>query len=200
MLKALKELTPHVSVGPKTSQKRRATGGRVKPINRRTIASIAKRVRDGHYNLPDLQLDSNSEFEAVWALVDSGAGRYCAKRREHFPNTRTDLKASAVRMATANGEELKSRGCFKLEVLSSEGNILTKTFEDADVDMPIMSVTELASNGQLGSDVVFRKHEGAIVDVKTNAISKFVRRKGVYFMKIFTPKNNESGFKRPGAA
>ena len=169
-------------------------------MNRHTIASIAKQVRDGHYNLPDLQLESNSGFEAVWALVDSGAGRSCAKRLEHFPNTRTDLKSSTVRMATASGEELKSRGCFKLEVLSSEGNILTQTFEDADVDMPIMAVTELASNGELGSDVVFRKHDGAITDVQTQATSKFVRRKGVYFMKIFTPKNHRSGFKRPGAA
>ena len=96
--------------------------------------------------------------------------------------------------------ELKSRKCFKLEVLSSEGNILTQTFEDDDVDMPITSVTELASHGQLGSDVVFRRHDGAIVDVQTNTSSKFVRRKGVYCMKIFTPKNNKSGFKRPGAA
>ena len=32
-----------------------------------------------------------------------------------------------------------------------------------------MSVTEPASNGQLGSDVVFREHDGAIVDVETSA-------------------------------
>ena len=63
-----------------------------------------------------------------------------------------------------------------------------------------MSVTELASNGQLGSDVVFRKREGAIVDVETHVISKIVRWKDIYFMKICTPKNNKSGFKRPGAA
>ena len=66
--------------------------------------------------------------------------------------------------------------------------------------MPIMAVTELASNGERGSDVVFRQHDGAIMDVQTQATSKFVRRKGMYFMKIFTPKNHRSGFKRPGAA
>ena len=200
MLNALRNIASSVKVGPKVSQKKRNNVGRTKPMDKRTIASIAKQVRDGHYNLPDLQLETNNEFEAVWALVDSGAGRSCAKRKEHFPNTRTDLKSSSVRMATASGQELKSRGCFKLNLLSSEGNPLTQTFEDADVDMPIMSVTELASNGSLGSDVVFRKHDGAIVDVETNATSKFVRRKGVYFMKIFTPKNNKSGFTRPGAA
>ena len=105
-------------------------------------------------------------------------------------------------MATANGKELKSRGCFQLDVLSAEGNVISQTFEDADVDMPIMSVTELAANGESGSDIVFRKNDGAIVDVKSDATSHFVRRKGVYFMKIFTHKNkvNSLGFIRPGSA
>ena len=65
-------------------------------MEKRAIASIVKQVRNGHYNRPDLQLDSNSKFESVWELVDS-------QRREHFPNTRTDLKSSTVRMATASG-------------------------------------------------------------------------------------------------
>ena len=200
MLRAIKELTPHVSIGAKVSQRKRATGGQLKPIDRRTIASIAKSVRDGLYNLPDVRLDSNSEYEAVWALVDSAAGRSCAKRREHFAHTHTELKASTVRMATASGEELKTKGCFTLDVMSAEGHVLTQTFEDTNVDMPTMSVTELASNGQLGSDVVFRKHDGAVVDVETGATSRLVRRKGVYFMKVYTPRNNKSGFTRPGAA
>lgn len=85
-------------------------------------------------------------------------------------------------------------------MLSSEGSIITQIFEDADVDTPIMSVTELAANGKLGSDMLFRNHDGAIVDVKTNATSEFDRRKGVYFMKIFTPKSKDSGFSRPGSA
>ena len=100
-------------------------------------------------------------------------------------------------MATANGEELKSRGCYKLDVLTAEGHTISQTFEDADVEMPIMAVTELAANGQLGSDIVFRKSDGAVVDIASNATSRLVRRKGVYFMKIFVPK---SGFTRPGSA
>ena len=103
-------------------------------------------------------------------------------------------------MAIASGEELKSRGCFKLEVLSSKGNKFTHTFENADVDMPIMAVTELALNGELGSDVVFRKHNRAVMDMQTQAPSKFVRWTGVYFMNIFSPKNHLSVFKRPEAA
>ena len=114
----------------------------------------------------------------------------------------TQLKPSSVRMATASGEELKSRGCFKLTALSAEGNEVTQTFEDADVDMPIMSVGELSSNGTLGSTVLFSEQDGHIVDIKTDAASKFYKRRGVYFMKIFVPKdkNLSPDFTRPGTA
>ena len=56
MLKALKNLTPNVRVGPKVSQKQKVNSGQPKPMNRQQNASIAKQVRDGHYNLPDLQI------------------------------------------------------------------------------------------------------------------------------------------------
>ena len=105
-------------------------------------------------------------------------------------------------MATASGEELKSRGCFRLEAVSTEGNKVVQTFEDADVDMPIMSVGELSSNGELGSNVLFGEHDGHIIDIKTSATSKFHRRRGVYFMKIYVPKNKsiDPDFIRPGTA
>ena len=94
--------------------------------------------------------------------------------------------------------------CLALRVMSSPkiGKVVFLLLIDADVDMPIMSVTELAANGESGSDIVFRKNDGAIVDVKSDATSQFVRRKGVYFMKRFTHKNqvNNSGFIRPGSA
>ena len=103
-------------------------------------------------------------------------------------------------MATANGEELKSRGCFDLQLMTQEGHLINQTFEDTDVDMPIIAVTELAANGIQGSVVIFRQHDGSIVDLEANATSRFVRRKGVYFIKVYTPNDNMSGFTRQGAA
>ena len=85
-------------------------------------------------------------------------------------------------MATASGEELPSRGCFDVEALSVEGNAINQTLEDADVDMPIMSVGELSANGELGSNVLFGKRDGHIIDIETNATSKSFKRRGVYFM------------------
>ena len=199
MLKALQQFASKVSTGPKVSQKQKKSL-RPKPIDRRTVAAIAKQVRNGNYNLPDLQLESDERYEAKWALVDTGAGRSCAKRSQHFGSTKSKLNPSTVKMATASGEELKSRGCFTLNLLTAEGNSIQQTFEDADVDIPIMSVTELASNGPIGSDVIFRQNDGAIVDLQSGAVSKFLRRKGVYFIKVFTLKNRQSSFTRLGAA
>ena len=87
-----------------------------------------------------------------------------------------------------------------MQLMTQEGNVINSTFEDADVDMPILAVTELAANGLQGSDVIFRMHDGSIVDLEKNATSRFVRRKGAYFIKVFTPNDNMSGFTRPGAA
>ena len=199
MLKALQEIAT-VKLGPKISQKQRAIQCRSKPIDKRTISSIAKKVRDGFFKLPDLKLDSNKGFTASWALVDSGAGRSCAKRKGHFGNAKSILRPSSVKMATASGEELKSRGCFDLQLMTQEGNIINQTFEDTDVDMPILAVTELAANGTQGSDVIFRQHDGSIVELEEDATSRFVRRKGVYFIKVYTPNDNMSGFTRQGAA
>ena len=87
-----------------------------------------------------------------------------------------------------------------MEALSAEGNQITLTFEDADVDIPIVSVGELSANGELGSNVLFGERDGHIIDIKTNAASRFYKRRGVYFMKLFVRKNKiaEAGFARPG--
>ena len=201
ILDAIKQISSKVTVGPKLSQKARKSSSK-KPIDKKNIAYLARLVKSGQMNLPDLNLESNDDYEAVWALVDSGAARSCARRRTHFGNTRTDLRPSHVRMATANGEELKSRGCFDVEVFSVEGHRMKQTFEDADVDMPIVAVSELSTNGELGSNVIFGEQEGYVIDLETDATSKFYKRKGVYFMKLYVPKNkpNNMGFVRPGAA
>ena len=196
MVKALSEIAT-VKIGPKIPQKRRRTN---KPIDQRTVSSIARKVRDGHFNLPDLELDANEGYTASWALVDSGAGRSCAKRKGHYGNAASTLRPSSVKMATANGERLNSRGCFDMQLMTQEGNIINQTFEDADVDMLIIAMTSLAAHGLQGSDIIFRQHGGSILDIEKDATSRFGRRKGVYFIKVFTPNDNMSDFIRQGAA
>ena len=196
---AIQHFSSKVTIGPKLSQKQRKAQ---RQIDKRSVTQIAKLVREGKLDLPDLELESNSDYEAIWALVDSGAARSCARRKTHFAMTSTHLKPSSVRMATASGEELKSRGCFQLKALIAEGNEVIPTFEDADVDMPIMSVGELSANGTLGSNVLFGEHDGHLIDIKSDALSKFYKRRGLYFMKIFVLKDKKVNrdFTRPGTA
>ena len=201
ILDALKHISSNITYGPKVTQKDRKAAKK-KILSKKTVAHLARLINAGKLDLPDLNLESNDDFEAVWALVDSGAARSCARRKSHFGRTITHLQPSTVKMATANGEELKSRGCFQLDALSAEGNKVSQTFEDADVDMPIMAVTELSANGELGSQVVFNEQDGSVVDQQTQATSKFYKRRGVYFMKLYVlkDKSNDMDFHRPGAA
>ena len=69
----------------------------------------------------------------------------------------------------------------------------------ANVDMPILAVTELTKDGTLGSELRFRKKDGLMADNATGHRQHFVKRKGVYFIKSYVPKDAEhpSVFNRP---
>ena len=207
VLEALKQLTTKIHVGPKISQKQKS---QTQALSRARIAHISRQVKSGEISLPDLDFENNSDYEAVWALLDSGAGRSCAKKKKHFPLLQGPNSPSKVRMSTANGQELPSRGTFKLDAITVEGNVIQPTFEDTDVDMPIIAVTDISENGTNGVETRFRTDGGEIIDLDTRKKSSFVRRRGVYFMKMFYKPNqcqdecpcesNEPSFHRLGAA
>ena len=73
LVAALQQLTPHVSKG-KTSQKQaRAQRKGPPPLTRAQIQRIAETIEKGELKLPDLDLPSDADYAAVWALVDSGS-------------------------------------------------------------------------------------------------------------------------------
>ena len=69
--------------------------------------------------------------------------------------------------------------------------------------MPILSVASLALEGVDGSDTTFRSRDGYVEDTQTQHRQYFVKRKGVYFIKLFTKRGDDgvnTGFTRPGHA
>ena len=206
VLAALKQLTPNITVGPKVSQKRQRHRNQASTIDH--VAHVARQVKNGEITLPDVRLEDNSEYEAFWALLDSGAGRSCAKKAKHFPKLKIENSPSTVMLSTANGHPLPSRGTFKLNAMTSEGNPIQPNFEDADVDMPIVAVSDISENGPAGFETRFRTDDGEIIDINTRKKSSFIRRRGVYFMKMFYKPNqcaddcecdaNEPDFTRQG--
>ena len=201
VMAALQQLTPNIRIGPKTPQKLKKGS---KPMSKDRIAHIARQVQNGDIDLPSLDLASDSEYEAVWALVDSGAGKSCANKVKHFTHLKTKNKTSDARMATASGQELKSQGTFEVQARTSEGQIICPKFEDTDVEMPILAVNDISHDDM---EVTFKQDRGELVSGNTGKRSKFVKRKGVHFMKMYYQKeqcmdncecDGQPSFGRPG--
>ena len=90
---------------------------------------------------------------------------------------------------------MENNGAGEVVSYSGDGVMSKRVFYEAPVEMPILAVTELAQEGELGSEVRFRTKDGCIIDNLTGRRAHFVKRKGVYFMRLYFPKN-ESDFTR----
>ena len=90
-------------------------------------------------------------------------------------------------------------GAGEVESFTRDVKTNTRVFYEAPVEMPILAVTELAREGELGSEVRFRQKDGVIIDTLTGKRCQFVKRKGVYFMRLYFPKGvgDQSVFARP---
>ena len=201
---ALCDFTANVKVGPKMTQSQRAA--QAKPsLTAKQIRKIAAAIDRGEISLPELDLDCDEAYEEVWALVDTGAGDNVANRKEHFPGVKMDAhdpNRPMVKLSTASAEILDGEGFFTVHALTTEGNRSATTFVDANVDMPILSVAKLCEDG---SRVLFNKKGGIIWNPETGEKTHFVKRRGVYFLKLLVPKSSkvrraETGFARQGSA
>ena len=109
------------------------------------------------------------------------------------------VDAPAIKLSAANGEIIPNIGAHRVYTRHRDGTLTSRVFYHADVDMPILSVTELTQEGESGTEVRFRKKDGLMVDNSTGRRQHFVRRKGVYLIKLYVSKtgSTNSGFTRP---
>ena len=90
-----------------------------------------------------------------------------------------------------------------MQCYDRDGSCRSRVFYEADVEMPILAVTELSREGELGTEVNLRHNGGEIYDISTGRRSEVVKRMGVYFTRIYFPKSshseplNEQPFVRP---
>ena len=197
---ALAQLTSNVSkLSEKGSQRERKKS--VLSTRLAHLVSVSEKVKSGEIELPDLDLENDEEYMCVWALVDSGAGVNVADSSQ-IPGS-TPTTAPEINLTCADGNRMPNKGARKVMTHTREGISRERTFYDAPVDMPILSVAELSAEGDLGSEVDFKKHAGYIEDVATGDRQHFVKRLGVYFMRLYFkrhPGNDEqlTPFARPG--
>ena len=211
VVKALAQLTSHVKLGSEKamSQSDRKRSAHAvygtSPKNRAHIKSVVRQVLNGEISLPNLDLENDADYECVWALVDSGAGVNCGTKKQ-FPGA-VPTDAPEISLTTADGKLMRNQGAMKITTRSTEGVVRERTFYNAPVEMPILSVACLALEGDEGSSTTFRRIDGFIEDNHTQQRQHFVKRKGVYFMKLFTKRADDglhdernTGFTRPGHA
>ena len=199
VMKALAAITPNISrASDHTSQRNRKSRSQ-KPLNIGHLNAVARDVKSGKIALPDADLSSNSDFEYVWALVDSGAGANVAKRSAFTESEPTS--APTITLSTANGEPLHHAGAHRVTSYTQDGAPVRRVFYDANVEMPILAVSELSKEGLTGSDVRLQQRGGYIRDLTTGKRQQIVKRRGVYFTKMYIRKHGrhtiDSGFARP---
>ena len=84
---------------------------------------------------------------------------------------------------------MASTGAGEVITHSRDGRTTKRLFYEAPVDMPILSVAELAKEGELRSEIRFRTKNGIMVDNLTKHRTHSVKRKGVYFVGLYMRKN-----------
>ena len=85
MVRSLHALTSQVRLASDQARSQKEKRNRSKPMDINYLRLIARQVKNGEINLPDVDLDNDEDYEYVWALVDSGAGANVA-RKKHFSN------------------------------------------------------------------------------------------------------------------
>ena len=194
MVRSLHALTSQVSLASDQARSQKEKRNRSKPMDINYLRLISRQVKNGEINLPDVDLDNDEDYEYVWALVDSGAGANVG-RRKHFSNFK-DVKAPQISLTIANGETMANKGAGEVMSYSRDGKATKRIFYEADVDMPILSVAELAKEGELGSEIRFRAKDGIMIDNLTEGLTSFVKRKGVYFVRLYTRNNQVDVIRR----
>ena len=134
--------------------------------------------------------------------MDFGAGVNCATRKQ-FPNA-TPRDAPSITLTTADKKNMENQEAMKMITGSKEGSATEQIFYDAPVETPILSVADIARKRDMVSKTTFLLQDGCIENIKSQQRQHFVKRKGVYFMKLYTERkvdndpNAEMDFARPG--
>ena len=198
LVAAVQQLTSEVTTGKPRSQKQRKLN---KPkLSPQRISAIAEKINQGKIDLPSLDLPSDEDWVAVWALVDSGSSVHVVDAKKTFPGLKIDAPPSGHQgFNVANGVRIPHNGFVQTQARTAEGHEYNIRWRNSDVAMPILSTHELARNK---NTLEYDEDEGWIKNKITGDKTHFIQREGVYFVKLMFPKSQaeppSKTFGRPG--
>ena len=160
-------------------------------IDTKRIAAVADKIKKGEIELPDLDLESNDEWEAVWALLDSGSSVHVVNMSKHLPGAKIRRAPRGARgFQTADGKTIPDKGSAITPMRTVEGLERCVHWKNADVALPILSTNLIAQNN---AELRYREKDGTIHHLDTGDTTDFIAASGVYFLKIYLPKDITKG-------
>ena len=152
------------------------------------IDAIVAAINCGRIKLPDLSFDNTDDWVTVWALADSGSAADVASLDKHFPGAyrKKGKGKPGPNFATAGNGVLKNKGEFEIEFEDQGGHKRSLVFQDADVGMPILSISR---RGKEGYRTYFDEDGGELVHKATGEVTPLIARTGVYFVKMRVPRD-----------
>ena len=142
--------------------------------------------------------------------MDSGSSINGINVEKYIPGATvvpSDAEHNNATYACANGSVLNNKGQTTTDVRfeKADGYQRQLTWQNVDIEMPIISTACLADDPEHQSDVMYGRDGGQIIEVQGDKRSNFIRNGSVYFVKtylkqiMFERPNKAPGFVRPGA-
>jgi hypothetical protein len=130
-------------------------------------------------------VETSGGGRVVEAVVDSGAVHSVTPPGVFPGMMRSSPWSRAGRgYRAANGTSIKNLGQLEVPFATAEGHRCKIPFQVAEVEQPLMSVSDLTSAGNL---VQLGDTDGNVVNLQTGRTIALERRGGVYIMKMWIP-------------
>ena len=193
MVKALQQVAHKVQVGQKPSQRTKKLRDSAPLFNgklsSKQIQEIVAAVNKGDIKLPELDLPTDEDYVTVWSLADTGSAVHVADAAKHFPGAKvrkSQAQTKGVKYESACGGKLANKGEFDIKWRAPDGKERVTTFQNAEVGLPIFSVSHVARDKHR---VVFEDDGGHVVHKPTGSRFDFIISSGVCFIKMRVPRS-----------
>ena len=110
----------------------------------------SQKIESGEIDLPNLDLESDDDYFAVWALMDSGASINAINAEKIVPNAVVQ-KTKQRSYSTANGGTISNMGQVTTVCRHEAGHQRTYAWQNVKVDMPILSTACMNDDTDDGS-------------------------------------------------
>ena len=143
--------------------------------------------------------EEEPEYIDVEMTLDTGATVHSADRLD-FPGCNvleSPGSKAGQHFQSACKKLIANEGQADIEMVAPEGVDMALTVQIAKISRPLLSVTKMTESGNL--EVVCRKDEARVLDMKGRTVARFPRKGGLYVcvMKYRNPKFRPESFPRP---